>query len=113
MVNTILTFIESMDILKIVLIFVVGFFEQLLYTAYLLSVTKRQVKASTILMLVYMTIYLIIIYYVMKDTGSLALILSYALSCGVGNYVIMKWEKRNKIAERHQRRKKGKKGKNQ
>lgn len=92
--------------LRLIIIFVIGFFEQLLYTAYLLSVTKRQVLASTLLMLIYMTIYLFIIYYVMKDASSLWLIISYALSCGVGNWCIMMWERKNALKERHQRRKK-------
>lgn len=79
---------------KIFIVFIIGFIEQLLYTAYLLSVNKRQVKASTILMVAYMAIYLFIISYAIKDTNTILLLISYALACGSGNYVIMKWENR-------------------
>lgn len=81
--------------LKILIIFLVGFIEQLLYTAYLLSVTKRQVIASTFLMFTYMLIYLFIIAFAMKDSETVPILVAYALSCGVGNYVIMLWEKYN------------------
>jgi uncharacterized protein YebE (UPF0316 family) len=78
--------------LKILLVFIVGFIEQLLYTSYLLSVTKKQVTASTILMVVYMSIYLFIISYAIKDGDTVPLLVAYALSCGVGNWCVMKWE---------------------
>ena len=86
--------------LKILLVFIVGFIEQLLYTSYLLSVTKKQVNASTILMVIYMSIYLFIISYAIKDGDTVPLLISYALSCGAGNWVIMKWENRDKDIRR-------------
>ena len=79
--------------LKIVLVFIVGFIEQLLYTAYILSVTKKKVISSSLLMFSYMTIYLFLIAYALKDAETVPMLLSYALSCGVGNYVVMIWEK--------------------
>jgi multidrug transporter EmrE-like cation transporter len=82
--------------LKIILVFIVGFIEQLLYTSYLLSVTKKQVNASTILMVVYMSIYLFIISYAIKDGDTVPLLVAYALSCGVGNWCVMLWENRDK-----------------
>jgi uncharacterized protein YebE (UPF0316 family) len=85
--------------LKILLVFIAGFIEQLLYTSYLLSVTKKQVIPSTILMFVYMVIYLFIISYAIKDGNTINLLVAYALSCGVGNWVIMKWENRTKKTE--------------
>lgn len=81
--------------LKIVLVFIVGFAEQLLYTAYLLSVNKKQVKASTVLMVAYMSIYLFIISYAIKDANTIPLLVAYALACGAGNFCIMKWESKN------------------
>lgn len=81
---------------KIILVFIVGFIEQLLYTAYLLSVNKKQVKASTILMVSYMGIYLFIISYAIKDANTVPLLVAYALACGAGNYCIMLWENRIK-----------------
>jgi len=86
--------------IKIILVFIIGFFEQLLYTAYLLSVNKKQVKASTILMVAYMAIYLFIIAFAIKDDSTISLLVAYALACGVGNYVIMKWENRKKTKKR-------------
>jgi multidrug transporter EmrE-like cation transporter len=80
--------------IKIILIFLIGFIEQLLYTAYLLSVNKKQVKASTVLMVAYMAIYLFIISYAIKDGNTIPLLVAYALACGAGNYVIMLWENR-------------------
>ena len=78
---------------KVLLVFIIGFIEQLLYTAYLLSVNKKQVKASTVLMVAYMAIYLFIIAYAIKDANTIPLLVAYALACGLGNYVIMLWEK--------------------
>lgn len=80
--------------IKILIVFLIGFIEQLLYTAYLLSVNKRQVNASTFLMVAYMAIYLFIISYAIKDTNTIPLLIAYALSCGVGNWCIMLWENR-------------------
>ena len=82
--------------IKILLVFIVGFLEQMLYTAYLLSVNKKQVKASTILMVAYMSIYLFIISYAIKDANTIPLLIAYALACGIGNFCIMKWENRKK-----------------
>lgn len=80
--------------IKIFLVFIIGFLEQLLYTAYLLSVNKKQVKASTFLMVAYMAIYLFIISYAIKDVNTIPLLVAYALSCGLGNYCVMLWENR-------------------
>jgi len=82
--------------LKVALVFIVGFIEQLLYTAYLLSVNKKQVKASSVLMFSYMVIYLFIITYAIKDANTVPLLIAYASACGSGNWVIMKWENRDK-----------------
>ncbi len=80
--------------IKVLLVFIVGFIEQLLYTAYLLSVNKKQVKASSILMITYMSIYLFIITYAIKDANTIPLLVAYALACGAGNFCVMKWENR-------------------
>jgi len=80
--------------IKIILVFVVGFIEQLLYTAYILSVTKKKVMTSSILMFTYMLMYLFLIAYALKDSETITILISYALSCGAGNYCVMLWEKR-------------------
>lgn len=82
--------------LKVLMVFIVGFIEQLLYTAYLLSVNKKQVNASSILMITYMSIYLFIITYAIKDANTIPLLVAYALACGTGNWAIMKWENRKR-----------------
>jgi uncharacterized protein YebE (UPF0316 family) len=87
--------------IKIILIFLIGFIEQLLYTAYLLSVNKKQVITSTLLMMAYMTVYLFIIAYAIKDSNTIPLLISYALACGAGNYIIMLWEKRKDDIRKH------------
>ena len=75
---------------KALTIFVAGLIEQVLYTLYLLAVNKYMIETSTILMVTYMTIYLVIINYAIKDKkNSLVLLLIYALSSGVGNYIAM------------------------
>ena len=75
---------------KIFIIFGSGLIEQILYTLYLLAVNKYMILPSTILMFLYMTIYLLIINYAIKDEkNSLSLLIVYALSSGVGNYIAM------------------------
>lgn len=78
--------------IKILIIFGIGLIEQVLYTAYLLSVDKRQVRASSVLMFIYMIFYLGIIAYSIKDDQTIPLLLAYAAASGIGNYVMMKWE---------------------
>jgi uncharacterized protein YebE (UPF0316 family) len=78
--------------LKILAIFCIGLLEQVLYTAYLLSVNKKQVKLSSYLMFIYMLFYLGIIAYAIKDNNTITLLLAYAAACGVGNYIMMKFD---------------------
>lgn len=75
---------------KSLTIFGAGLIEQVLYTLYLLAVNKYMILPSTILMFAYMVIYLLIINYAIKDEkNSLPLLIVYALSSGVGNYIAM------------------------
>jgi len=85
--------------IKILLIFTVGLFEQILYTAYIISVTKRQKYISSLLMLVYMSLYLLIVAYALKDTNTISLLIAYALACGIGNLITMTIETRKKKNE--------------
>jgi uncharacterized protein YebE (UPF0316 family) len=79
--------------LKILLVFIVGLIEQVLYTMYLISVDKRQTNLSSILMFAYMCLYLFVIAYALKDSEAVTLLIAYAASCGLGNYLVMLWEK--------------------
>ena len=74
---------------KTLLIFLLGFGEQLLYTFYLLAVGKYLIAASSILMFSYMIIYLWIINKIATNKDSIKLILVYAASCGFGNFIAM------------------------
>jgi multidrug transporter EmrE-like cation transporter len=82
---------------KIILIFIAGLLESLLYTMYLISIDNRKVLLSTILMFIYMSIYLIIISFAIKDLNSLSLLLAYSLSSALGNYIIMNKEKNKNL----------------
>lgn len=74
------------------MIFGIGLCEQCLYTAYLISVTKRQAILSSILMLVYMSLYLFIVAYALKDSNAIGLLITYACACCCGNFITMNWE---------------------
>jgi uncharacterized protein YebE (UPF0316 family) len=82
--------------IKILIIFILGLIEQIGYTFYLLAVDKRQVKLSSIVMFFYMLFYLGIIAYAIKDSNTLSLLITYALACSLGNYIVMKFEVRKK-----------------
>jgi hypothetical protein len=45
-------------------------------------------------MFIYMVLYLGLIAFAIKDTNTIGLIITYALSCGLGNYLELLWEKR-------------------
>ena len=78
------TFIKGLNI------FGAGLIEQVLYTLYLLAIGRYMIEISSILMFAYMVIYLLIINYAIKDEkNSLPLLIIYALSSGVGNYIAM------------------------
>jgi len=81
--------------LKVLIVFLVGLIEQVLYTMYLISVDKRQTNLSSILMFTYMCLYLFVIAFALKDAQAVILLIAYAASCGIGNYLVMLWEKHN------------------
>jgi hypothetical protein len=80
-------------IIKLLIIFVIGLLEQILYTSYLISVDKRQLYLSTIYMFVYMILYLAIVAYSVAQQNWFMLG-TYALSCAVGNFFTILWENR-------------------
>ena len=80
--------------IKIIGVFIIGFVEQCLYTMYLISVTKRQVILSSILMFVYMSLYLFIVAYALKDSNTIILLISYSIACCFGNFITMIFEKK-------------------
>lgn len=80
--------------IKAIIVFIAGVIETFIYTAWCLSANRKELNKSSILMFVYMAIYLGIISFAIKDSDTLLLIFVYALSCGVGNYLEILWEKR-------------------
>ena len=69
---------------KYILVFLLGIIETALYTGYILAVGQRDVLTSSLLMTTYMIIYLGIISWAIKDVNSFLMIITYAISCGVG-----------------------------
>jgi len=75
--------------IKYILVFFIGFMEQSLYTLYLLSVNKYMINTSSILMLCYMTIFIGLTAKIAKDKESIKLAFTYALACGIANWITM------------------------
>jgi uncharacterized protein YebE (UPF0316 family) len=78
---------------KFIIIFIAGIVETYLYTWWCLSANKKQKYLSSILMFVYMVLYLGIINYCIKDINSGLMLTIYAISCGLGNYLRIRQEK--------------------
>ena len=85
--------------LKLILIFIAGIIETILYTGHLLAVDKRNIISASSLMFIYMFTYLTIISWVIKDSNSILMIFVYCLSCAVGVYIRMKYEKDKKLSK--------------
>jgi len=81
-------------IIKFAIVFILGTIETFLYTAWCLSANRKEINKSSLLMFLYMCIYLGIIAFAIKDTNTIGVIITYAVSCGVGNYLELLWEKR-------------------
>jgi len=78
--------------IKLILIFIFGTLETYLYTGWNLSANKKQVYLSTILMFIYMMIYLIILDAAFKDNNSILMIGDYSLACALGNFLRVRQE---------------------
>jgi len=78
--------------IKFIIVFILGIVETFLYTMWCLSANRKEINKSSILMFIYMVLYLGIIAYAIKDTNTFSLIVVYALSCGLGNYLELLWE---------------------
>jgi len=82
---------------KVLIIFIFGIIETFFFTWWNLSANKKQVYLSSILMLGYMIIYLLILDIAFKDTNSKLMLLVYAVACGIGNFIRIKHEKNKKL----------------
>ena len=82
--------------IKLIIIFLAGIIETYLFTGWSISANKGQKYLSSILMLVYMSTYLLILNFAFKDTNSTLMILDYSLSCCLGNYLRVRQESKRK-----------------
>ena len=80
--------------IKFIIIFILGAVETYLYTSWALTATQKKRWVSSILMFSYMMVYLKLIEWAFNDTNSTLMIFSYALACGVGNYIRVRQEKK-------------------
>jgi hypothetical protein len=80
---------------KLLIIFFAGIIETYLFTGWTITANQKKVMVSSILMFIYMTAYLFILDIAFKDSNSKILLLVYAVSCGIGNYLRVRQE-RNK-----------------
>jgi uncharacterized protein YebE (UPF0316 family) len=77
---------------KLLIIFVAGIVETYMFTGWSLAANKKQAYLSSILMLTYMIVYLLILDAAFKDSNSKLMIVDYALSCALGNFIRVKQE---------------------
>lgn len=79
-----------MNIQKYLLVFIIGLLEQFAYTLYLIAIGKYLIVVSSILMLLYFFVYLLIVNYIIKEKDNcIGLLLTYAISAAIGNYIAM------------------------
>jgi phosphotransferase system glucose/maltose/N-acetylglucosamine-specific IIC component len=82
--------------LKAILIFISGIIETYLFTGWSITANQKKAYVSSILMLVYMTTYLFILDFAMKDNNSKLMLVIYAFSCMIGNFIRVQHEKKIK-----------------
>lgn len=82
--------------IKLLLVLIFGIFETYLYTGWAITANQKKALVSSILMLSYMAIYLIILDVAFKDANSLLMIADYSLACAIGNYIRVKQESKKK-----------------
>jgi multidrug transporter EmrE-like cation transporter len=75
----------------VIIIFLAGIIETFLFTAWSISANKKEENKSSILMIIYMTAYLLLLSFAITNK---ILLIVYAISCGIGNYLEILWEKR-------------------
>lgn len=78
---------------KLILIFIFGIIETYMFTGWSISANQKKVFISSILMFFYMTTYLLILDSAFKDSNSKLMIITYAISCGIGNFLRVKKER--------------------
>jgi multidrug transporter EmrE-like cation transporter len=79
---------------KLFIIFFAGIIETYLFTGWTITANQKKAMVSSILMFVYMTAYLFILDIAFKDSNSKILLLTYAVSCGIGNFIRVSQERK-------------------
>jgi uncharacterized protein YebE (UPF0316 family) len=81
-------------LIKFLLILIIGTAETWCFTKWSLRANKQRAINSSVMMMLYMTIYLKILDSIFKDTNTNILIIAYVLACGIGNFIAVKNEKK-------------------
>jgi len=82
-------------LIKLIIIFILGIIETYLYTGWCLRANQGKALSSSFLMITYMILYLTIIAWALGDKNTFIMICSYALACGVGNFIRVKQDNKN------------------
>lgn len=82
--------------IKMLIILVAGTLESYLFAWWTLSANRKQIYISSLLMFIYMSTYLFILDIAFKDSNSKLMLLTYAIACGLGNYLRVRYEKKHK-----------------
>jgi hypothetical protein len=82
---------------KILIIFIAGVIETYLFAGWTITANQKKEIVSSILMFIYMTLYLLILDAAFKDTNSGIMIFDYALACALGNFLRIKHENSKKL----------------
>ena len=80
--------------IKFIIILIVGTLETWFFVKWNLRANKQRAINSSMMMMLYMSIYLLILDTIFKDINSKFLIVAYVLACGLGNYFAVKNEKK-------------------
>ena len=75
---------------QVLIVLVAGLVETAIYTAYLILLGNKRPLHSSVLMTMYIFVYFWLLKYIIKDHESFILIATYAISCGMGNYLAMR-----------------------
>jgi ABC-type Fe3+ transport system permease subunit len=83
--------------IKFIIILIIGTFETYVYTKWNLRANKNRPINSSIMMMMYMAVYLWILDLIFKDINSKIMMISYVIACGIGNYLAVRHENRKKL----------------
>ena len=76
--------------MKYLIIFIVGAVETYFSTNWALYAIERKAILSSLMMFIYLTIYLLVISWAVKDNDTILVLIVYAFSGAVGNYISIK-----------------------